>query len=450
MEQKKIENKNKFGLNKSIKFSIWVTFIYSIFVYGDFKSKLNLFGGSPNDFAGLGSLFIIAVFIIPFLIITFGKNIIMYNLFNYFKTKKKLFAFFVGILFLEFSILHFIETPSIKYYEIVIKNEFFNKFYCEDLPIKYKEYKTLSNHYVDKNGLKINLLINSTNTIKYSIINPNNLILETRNDTLIKLYKLNDLGVITDKFDITNVYEDQFFNGYLINTEEDFYTNWGFDGDRLKKNIEIENEKLSWNQTEQKDFFLKIIKKNNLYFIDEINNNISQTKKDRLKDYYRIFHLENGKWKYFYSNIDRINYFDFEYVQKVSLSSLNLQKTKFYSNIFYHYSKSEDDIQEATDDYTNTEIPNINKNIQYLYFQNISRDNDLIKGNLYYDLIVGKDTLKFKEKLELSTEIKKYPIIINDKIIGYLDENPFYYYSNNKLNFQLFTNDLTMVYIINN
>lgn len=137
MEQKKIENKNKFGLSKSIKFSIWVTFIYSIIVYIDFKSELNLFGGSPNDFAGLGSLFLIAVFIIPFLIITFGKNIIIYNLFNYFKTKKKLFAFFVGILFLEFSILHFIETPSIKYYEIVIKNEFFNKFYCEDLQIKY-------------------------------------------------------------------------------------------------------------------------------------------------------------------------------------------------------------------------------------------------------------------------------------------------------------------------
>ena len=449
MEQKKNEtNRKKISLSKSIKFSILVTFFYSLIVYNDYCNEIGLFNGGINDFGGLGSLFIIAFIITPFIVITFGKNIILYNFFYYFKSKKKLIAFFIGVIILEFGILYFIETPSIKHYEIKLKNQFFNQFYCKDLPNEFAAYKSLNKNSVFKNGVKMNLVINSINTIKYNIINQNNLIIETGNDTLKKLYKLNNFGIITDQFDIIDVYNEQFLIGYLLNIEEDYYRTWGLNGDKTKKKIEIENEKLSWNQAVQKNFLVKIIKKNNFYFSAQMNSNISDVNKNRLDDYHRIFYLENGNWKYFYSNLNKSNYFDFEFLEKISFPTLETQTMKYYSNIFYHYFKPEKDDPELVDEYIDTEIPNINKNIQYRYFQNLNRDGDLIKGNLYYDLIVGKDTLKLKEYFELNVQIDKYAIIIDNNIVGYSKVNPFYYYTNNKLNFQLFTNDLTMLYVI--
>lgn len=284
------------------------------------------------------------------------------------------------------------------------------------------------------------LIFNSSYYIRNYITPQKNLIIESiefdkkENDTIKKLYKLNNFGNVIDEIHLLNDDNENYYKGYLINTNKEYYRTWALDGDTLKKKIEKQNVKLLLDKVKEMELYTSIKKNAKFYFMEELDNDIIYKEKEVYQKYYKIFYRINDKWKIICTNesFENEDYWE----------SFYSKKEKECDNVFMKY-------QENSDERARELIPKDYKNVHFVYFQKIKRDGNWI-GKLYSNLIIEKDTLKIKKTLELDSTpyTNQYPIVIQGDIIGYASENPYYCYQNKKLEYQLFTNDLRKIYII--
>ncbi|WP_027388629.1 hypothetical protein [Chryseobacterium gregarium] len=259
-------------------------------------------------------------------------------------------------------------------------------------------------------------------------------------------YKLNKDGDLLDRYIYKRTsknYSEILFGDYMVNPERGYYKTWILDGDPAEKPFILQNKDLKWDQTQQTGVFKKIISEAAYYTIDGDNY---ASGGDRPKQQI-IYFLNNIWYKLFLNGLlpDRENIDD----QK--------GETTYLSNLFGKYSDNE--WGEAPDW----------KNFKPVYFQRVKMDHvthnigggspssqEVVwKGNLFCQLYVDRDTLKFKKPMVLgeSGETNQFFESEGEKITGLKNEfekyyYPYFYYTDKTLNVKLFTADKNELYLI--
>jgi hypothetical protein len=345
----------------------------------------------------------------------FLGSVIFYFFYIYFRSIQKLKWLFGGIA--VFGCVLVLVNSDIDIYLI-------NQFNSSHLPEKYNQYQDLSQPKLEFKKKDMELLFDGCTNLKQYLTPQNNLIVgpvscktNIAEGEQKKYYKFNSLGNVVTKYNTSSI-DEILFEGYLINVNEKYYRSWAFDNDTLKRKIETYNENFSLDTIRQNAFVVDIWKNATFLFSNQCN-----TEGATIKSFKKITFLKNNRWSIFY--------YDAKTYQNI------VNKGIAWNDLFRHYSKE-----------TYEWLPNYNKNIQYQYFQKIKlyRFDYGIKrwdGYLYTNVIVGKDTLKIKEALTID----------NGKAGGDLSEESqkwsnYLYYSNAKLQYQLFTNQIGKLYII--
>lgn len=348
----------------------------------------------------------------------FFGSIIFYFLYIYFRSIQKLTWLFGGIV--VFCSVLAIANSDIDIYLI-------NQFNNSRLPKEYNQYQDIKQSKLQFKNKEMELLIEDCTNLKQYLTPQNNLIVgpvsckikDTIEGNKKTYYKFDSKGDFITKYNPSSN-EEILFEGYLINVNEKYYKSWAFDGDTLKRKIETHNENFSLDTIKQNAFIVDIWKNATFLF-----SNHCTIRGGTTKIFQKITFLKDDKWKTFY------------YDAKTYRSIVN--RGIAGNDLFRHYSAEKYEW-----------VPNYNKNIQYQYFQKIKLERldygtKRWDGYLYTKVIVGKDTLKIKEAL--STD--------NGKVVGDLSGESqkwsnYLYYSNAKLQYQLFTNHLGKLYIIKN
>lgn len=389
----------------------------------------------------------------------FVFSFIFYFVFRFFKSIKKLKWLFGGIV-----VFLFMSTFSLFNFDIYFKN----LFNIKKLPQQYNSYKEIDSvKSISFGNHKMTLLFeHSYDPIKHFVSSKNNLIVITsqipkdRNEKEVKedglcgaqmiyqdfiSHKLNKDGDIIDKYIYKRTYENYnevLFGDYIVNIKKEYYRTWVLDGDTLKKPFIFKNQNLKWDSSQQISLFEKIISEAEYYSI--IDENYTEGKHIPKQEV--IYFIDNQWCKLFTQCVLPDNY-----------GVSNTRGNTSYNNIFKEYSVN--DMESIPKDFSS--------NICYLYFQKAKIErgygscgggsgwetNDW-EGYLYTNLIVANDTLKIKRKQSVSDDYATDATHIHDMDINEYfkgkNENPYMFYSNRDFNFQLFTNNPSVLYIIKN
>ncbi|MEP6803142.1 MAG: hypothetical protein ABI892_01370, partial [Flavobacterium sp.] len=195
------------------------------------------------------------------------------------------------------------------------------------------------------------------------------------------------------------------------------------------------------------DFDYNFKSKNNSIVEENQNDNEKPREVKLNKTVYIIVYLMEGQWYNFYTLTD--------ISKRISLDEV-LSSRVSTNTLFKKYNKNEQEWEVI-----------LHKNIVYKYFHKIKEEKIIIpggggssysgywwKGQLFSNLIINNDTLKIYDDLYLDEKWHaKTPIIINGKKIGSLNRSerevePLMFYSNNALDYSLFTNDEKKLYFI--
>lgn len=249
-------------------------------------------------------------------------------------------------------------------------------------------------------------------------------------------YKLDKDGEMKDHY----VYqrtdknrEEKIFGDFIVNAYKKYYKTWITDGDTLPKPMIIQNEDLKWDEEQQVKQYEKIYEQAD-YF-----DNISKSYPEQETTYYL-----DGKWYQMRSN--------------TKLTGRGYTRPTGWNNLFRHYSSSEMQM-----------VPNSFPEITPLYFQrtelvefthsvgggSASSTAKNWKGELYCQLPVDRDTLKFKIPMyfEKGFTTQKFYESPGEKIRKYKSElekqySPYFYFADKRFSFQLFTTSDRKLYMI--
>ncbi|KQO22470.1 hypothetical protein ASF10_08825 [Flavobacterium sp. Leaf82] len=359
----------------------------------------------------------------------FLGSIIFYFLYIFFRSIQKLTWLFGGII--VFGSIIVIANCNLDIY-------FINLFNNTSLPQEYNQYQDIEQSKLQFKNKKMELLLHCDNPLEQYITMNNNLIVGASDCILFNeeritgkiYYKFDSFGTIIAKYKPPKS-KEIFFEGYLINVDENYYRSWPLDGDTLKRKIETDNENFNLDAIKQNDFVKKISKKADFLFSTDCYIKFNKSYKKIRK----IIFWENNKWNAFYD--DRETYQILE--SKGTVDNRLLTNDSEDRNVLGgHYIE----------------------NIQYKYFQKtkLERSNyrkEYWDGFLYANIVIDNDTLKIKKALFLDYNGSKEDIKIDgkavrDSLFKTLENVPYYYYSNPKIQFQLFTYDPFRLYIIKN
>lgn len=399
-------------LLKAIVVAIGVALFGAVFVVAAFK---DLYAGYVALFV-FGSLF-------------FG-TIFFYFIYIFFRSIQKLKWFFCSITVLGSIII--IATCNL---DIYFKNLFNNT----SLPPEYNEYQDLESKAVLRfKNKKMRLLLDCDKDLEQYMTIQNNLIVGASDCKLLNegrisgkiYYKFDSLGNITAKYKPSES-DEIFFEGYLINVDENYYRTWALDGDTLKRKIKTYNENFNLDTIKQSDFVRKIYEKADFIFSNDcyISTNTS------LKKFQKVIFWDNNKWNAFYD--DRKTHQVFK-SKGVVANRLVISDSTVKNVLGTHYIED----------------------IQYKYFQKskLRRYNsgrEFWEGFLYTNIVIGNDTLKIKKFFFIDSDGSKKNIKINgkavrDSLFKVLKNVPYYYYSNPNNKYQLFTDEPFKLYVIKN
>ncbi|MDR2235222.1 MAG: hypothetical protein LBE92_03785 [Chryseobacterium sp.] len=251
-------------------------------------------------------------------------------------------------------------------------------------------------------------------------------------------YKLDSNGEVKDHYVFKRTREngdEKVFGDFIVNEDQKYYRTWIADGDTLAKPIIIQNENLTWDTEKQAEVFNKIFEE------AEYFNNADHNYPGQKTTYYR-----DGKWYQLFTNA------------KLRERMYNRRKPQRFNNLFRHYSSLRMEM-------TNKSFPQIVP----VYFQrtelvklthsigggSVSSTARNWKGDLYCELGVDKDTLKFKVPIMFEEDFttQKFYETSGEKIGNYKAElekqySPYYYFTDKNLNFQLFTTSDSKLYLI--
>lgn len=361
----------------------------------------------------------------------FLGSIIFYFLYIYFRSIQKLTWFFGGIA--VFGSIIVIANCNLDIY-------FINLFNNTTLPPKYVEYQNLESQAVlqFKNKEMRSLFGGCDDPLKQYMTVKNNLIVEASDCMLPNserilgkiYYKFDSLGNIIARYKPSEN-EEIFFEGYLINVDENYSRSWPLDGDTLKRKIEIHNENFNLDTIKQSDFVRKISEKVDFLFSTDCYKRTNTS----LKKFRKVIFWKNNKWNAFYD--DRKTHQILESKGTVA-NRLVINDSADRKILGTHYIE----------------------NIQYKYFQKTKLERNNYGGKywdgfLYSNIVIGNDTLKIKKAFFIDNNGSKENIKIDrkavrDSLFKILKNVPYFYYSNPKIQYQLFTDDPYKLYIIKN
>ncbi|MHC5355046.1 hypothetical protein ACYSNX_12970 [Myroides sp. LJL115] len=221
---------------------------------------------------------------------------------------------------------------------------------------------------------------------------------------------------------------DLFFVGYHINLGDLTYHTWALDGDTSKRNISVINENLQMTLEQQEKEYINIAK-NYLFFT------VYGTGRNK---YSILVFIDHGQCKAFY--------FDF-YPQDGWLQS----RGNTNNNIFTTFSREK--LQW---------VPIESPKVQYKYYYKVKRigGTSNIGGNtrstkweywdgiLYTDLLVGRDTVKIKEKLWMNDDGFMDNVTIKGKTLGHVVFTPYILLQDPEVNYQLLNRGDIKIHVI--
>ncbi|MBW3517905.1 hypothetical protein [Flavobacterium sp. NKUCC04_CG] len=357
----------------------------------------------------------------------FCISIVFYFVYTFFKSIHKLRWLFGGLAL--FAAVIAVANANL---DIMLLNGINNS----KLPEKYLAYQDLNQPLLAFKNKEMLLLIDGNTDLQHYLTKKNQLIVvqdtyEPRAAESVKYKeysKFDSLGNFITKYK-TAITDEILFEGYLINRDKNYYRTWPLDGDTTKIKFEVYNIDFSFSENKQADFLAKIEQSATMFFSKECWITDSPSKL-----FLKTIFMENDKWMAFYS--DRT-------IQRTIQS-----RGKVYNDLFRYYSREDYKL-----------VPYYNKNIQYQYFQKISlnRSNSGSEnwdGILFANIIVNKDTLKIKETMTLGREWEaRHSKYWGKNQEGYAANregtfSPYFFYSNPKIPYQLFSNHLGRLYII--
>ena len=331
------------------------------------------------------------------------------------------------------------------------------------IPEKYKAYVPVYEKKIVFGDYEMSLKFKSQEPIELIIINTNELLVKTKSkEKLSELSIVNTDGKIVRKYKHLDSYEngeEKLIKGYLVNFEKKYFKTWAFDEREDEKEMIQENDHLDYANDKLTEQIEIIFKTADFIKIDyDYDYQYLEQKKDKDKDdgkpapiyfkptVYVINYLKQNTWHPFYTLID--------VSRKVSLNEVLSSEG---NSLFEKYNASNKEWEVIQ-----------NENITYQYFHKIRTKRiihpigggqpaykaDWWLGNLYLNVNIDKDTLKIYDNLYLDEEWLQTPIQINGKEVGtFYDLNekpikPFMLYSNQNLNFHLFTNDIKKLFFI--
>lgn len=337
------------------------------------------------------------------------------------------------------------------------------KINSEPIPEQYKEYVPIDENKIVFGDYEMSLKFKSHEPIELMILNTSELLIKAKDkEKLSELSIVNADGEIVRKYKHLDSYEngeEKLIKGYLVNFEKKYFKTWTFDEKEDEKEIIQENDHLDYANDKVKEKIETIFKTADFFKInyDYDYENLEQ-KKDTNKDdgkpkaiyfkptVYVINYLKQNTWYQFYTLID--------VSRRISLDK---ELSSQVNSLFEKYNANNNALEV---------IPN--EDITYQYFHKIKTKRiihpvgggqsayqaDWWLGNLYLHVNIDNDTLKIYDNLFLDEEWLKTPIEINGKEVGaFYDINekpikPFMLYSNQNLNFHLFTNDIKKLFFI--
>ncbi|MDM1555177.1 MULTISPECIES: hypothetical protein [Chryseobacterium] len=334
-----------------------------------------------------------------------------------------------------------------------------NKMNRSALPEKYKNYLNIdSTKAITFGHHKIQLMWESHSRIQHFLSSDGNVIIVTneipkdRNRKEVEedgevgstrfymdyhFYKLDKDGNIVDYYTYKSTrgnWNELLFGDYIVNYNKKYYKTWIKDGDTVRKAMIIQNENLKWNREEQMKQYRNIVENAEDYLREDQD------------DSERITYFMQGKWYQLYTDT-------------TLTPGIYSRANPGYNNSLFDEGLSKK--KELA--------PNRFPNILPVYFQRkvlnkfttnasgggISSTLKSWNGDLYCQLIVRRDTLKFKKAMsfnEIFTTEKFYHAKGEDirKLKAELEKEyvPYLYFSDKNLNFQLFTTDQNKLYII--
>lgn len=291
------------------------------------------------------------------------------------------------------------------------------------LPNEYENYKEIkTNKSIQFGNHELKFLCNTYPDYKYHISSKNNFIVYTQIGFDYNYYKLDVNGNLIDTFKYVGKSEydkEQIIGENIVNLEKDYYRNWITDGDTLQNSFIKENEKLTWSFNKQLEYFKKIKNETDIYTIllDGTTN------------------INHRSVKYFLNNKWYKLFVDGEFPNS-DYKSLNEEKISINDEakniVSVYFQKIE--IEELTGSVGGGSI----QTSSYYW-----------EGNLFCNLLVGGDTLKFKTPAIVSRSLltsgdtkADLQKIFESELISRL------YYKNDNFNFSLFANDQNALYII--
>ena len=269
----------------------------------------------------------------------------------------------------------------------------------------------------------------------------------------IHYYKFDKNGNIIDSCIFKRSLDngDELLEGdYIVNTELEYYKTWILDGDTAAKPFILQNKDLKWSAAQQISAFKKMIKEGT-YGNGCVEGDNTTFYSDTPQQKFTYF--VKGKWYKLFTN--RLLPFDRD-------SCLDLMGVFADNSI----------------EYTPEETPSYWHYFQPLYFQRtelekIHHQGDpstpgsgwyslAWKGNLFCNLYIGTDTLKFKIPMafnEMDTHTNgfvgqgEFFNAQGEKIAALKNElesyyRPYFYYTDERLNFKLFATSQYQLYII--
>lgn len=388
----------------------------------------------------------------------FVGSIIFYFIYIHFRTIKKLPWLFGGIaMFITFTIL---VNSDIDMY-------FANYFNRSELPKKYESYVSLdTNKPISFGRYQMELAFSSIEPIKHFISAQSNLIVITSkipNDRDAKeveedsysggnrilqdftTYKLNENGEIIDQYNFKRTYESHtevLFDDYIVNLEKEYYKSWIIDGDTTAKPFIPINKDLKWDEEQQIKAFDEMYDKAECYKIEGHNYGTGHALEQQ------ITYFTDGKWYKLFINT---------FLPNRNGKPDDLGKTIHKANLFGKY-----ETRNWGDE------PNW-KYFKPTYFQRIklekvthsiggntpSSNEPSWTGNLFCQLYVNKDILKFKKPMTFGKygETSEFYEAKGEDIAQLKNEleeyyYPYFYFSSTRLNFKLFTTNKNQLYII--
>jgi len=225
----------------------------------------------------------------------FFGSIIFYFLYIYIRFIQKLTWLFGGIV--VFGSVLAIANSDIDIYLI-------NQFNNSRLPKEYNQYQDIRQSVLRfKNKEMRSLFDGCDDPLKQYMTVKNNLIVEASDCILANserilgkiYYKFDSLGNIIAKYKPSES-EEIFFEGYLINVDENYYRSWPLDGDTLKRKIEICNENFNLDTIKQSDFVKKKSEKADFLFSTDCYIKINKS----YKKFRKVIFWENNRWNAFY------------------------------------------------------------------------------------------------------------------------------------------------------